>query len=60
MGEKASCLLNRKVRKKNQIPEYHAPSPKGYNKKDTRRIDQWKTSLPSGSIEDKNQKIYKV
>ena len=40
MGEKTFCLLDRKVRKKNQIPKYHAPSPKGYNEEDTRLIDE--------------------
>ena len=28
------------MRRKNQISEYHAPSPKGYNKEDTRSIDE--------------------
>ena len=29
--EKVSYLLDKKVRKKNQIPEYHVFSPKGYD-----------------------------
>ena len=33
MSEKTSYLLDKKVRKKNQIPQYHAPSPKGIIKK---------------------------
>ena len=40
MGEKTSYLLDRKVRKKNQIYEYHAPSPEGYNEEDIRLIDE--------------------
>ena len=40
MGEKTSCLSNRKVRRKNQIPEYHAPSSEGYDEEDTRSIDE--------------------
>ena len=31
---------SRKVRKKNPISEYHAPSPEGYDKEDTRLIDK--------------------
>ena len=31
MDRKTFCLLDKKVRKKNQIPEYYAPSPKKYN-----------------------------
>ena len=38
--EKTSCLLDRKVRWKNQISEYHTPSSKGYNEEDTRSIDE--------------------
>ena len=40
MGEKIFCLLDRKVRKKNQIFKYHVPSPEGYNEEDTRLIDE--------------------
>ena len=38
--EKTSCLLDKKMRKKNQIPEYHAYIPEGYDKEDTRLIDE--------------------
>ena len=31
MGEKTSCLSDKKVRRKNQILEYHAPSSKKYD-----------------------------
>ena len=38
MGEKISCLSDKKVRKKNQIPDYYASSPKEYNE-DEYKID---------------------
>ena len=28
------------MKRKNQIPEYHASSPEGYNEEDTRLIDE--------------------
>ena len=31
---------SKKVRKKNQILEYHIPSPEGYNEEDMRSIDE--------------------
>ena len=40
MVEKTSYLLDKKVKRKNQVPEYYAPSPKGYNEEDTRSIDE--------------------
>ena len=40
MDEKTSCLSNRKVRKKNQISEYNAPSPDKYDEEDTRSINE--------------------
>ena len=40
MGEKISCLLDKKVRKKNEILEYHAPSHKGYDQEKLRSIDE--------------------
>ena len=39
-GWKNLLPKSRKVRKKNQIPEYHAPSPEGYDKEDTRSINE--------------------
>ena len=41
--KKTSCLSDRKVKRKNQVPKYHAPSPEGYDEEDTRSIDK-KTS----------------
>ena len=38
--EKTSYLLGKKVRMKNQIPEYHTPSPKRYNEENTRLINK--------------------
>ena len=32
--------INRKVKRKNQILDYHASSPKGYNEEDMRSIDE--------------------
>ena len=40
MSEKTSCLLDSKMKKKNQIFEYHAISSEGYNEKNTRSIDE--------------------
>ena len=40
MGEKNLLPTNKKVRRKNQILEYYAPSPEGNNEEDTRLIDE--------------------
>ena len=32
--------MNRKVRRKNQIPQYHAPSSEGYDEEDMRSMDE--------------------
>ena len=49
MDEKTSCLLDRKMRRKNQILKYYVSSPKGYNKKDIRLINE-KLHNPLGVI----------
>ena len=54
MSEKTSCLSKRKVRRKNQIFEYHVLSPKGYNKGDTRSIDK-KPANPVGVLSRKTE-----
>ena len=40
MGEKNSCLLDKKLKSKNQIPHYHTSTSKKYNKEDTRLFDK--------------------
>ena len=40
MCKKTSCLSDRKVRRKNQIPEYSTPSLKGYDEEDTKSINK--------------------
>ena len=40
MDGKTSYLSDRKMKRKNQIPEYYAPSPKKYDKEDTKSIDK--------------------
>ena len=55
MGEKTSCLLDRKVRRKNQISEYHTPSPKGYDEENTRLINK-KLPNPVGELKRKTEK----
>ena len=47
------------MRKKNQIPEYHAPSPKGYNEENTRSIDE-KLPDPVGYWEGKPKDLWSV
>ena len=58
-GWKNLLPTNRKVRRKNQIPKYPAPSPKRYNEEDTRLIDE---KLPDtvGILMEENQKIPEV
>ena len=51
--------MNRKVRRKNQIPKYHASSPEG-DEDDTRAIDRWKNLLTQWGTEEENRKIYEV
>ena len=46
------------MRKKNQIPEYLAPSPKGYNEEDTRSIDE-KPSNPVEVLRRKTERSIK-
>ena len=58
MGEKTSCLLDKKMRKKNQIPEYHSASPEGYNEEDTRLIDE-KPPNPVGILRRKTKRSIK-
>ena len=50
--------MNRKVRRKNQILEYHAPSSEGYNEEDTRTIDK-KPPNPVGVLRKKTEKSMK-
>ena len=40
MSKITSCPLDRKLRRKNKIPEYHVPSPKRYGEEDTRLINK--------------------
>ena len=58
-GWKNLLPTSRKVKKKNQIPEYHALSPKGYNEEDMRLIDE-KNLLTQWDTEEENRKIYKM
>ena len=46
--KKTFSLSDKKVRRKNQIPKYYAPSPKEYNKKDMKLIDK-KPPNPMGN-----------
>ena len=46
------------MRKKNQISEYHSPSPKGYDKKNTRLIDE-KPPNPLGVLGKKTERSMK-
>ena len=54
MGEKTSYLLDRKVRRKNQIPEYHAPSPKEYDENWYVSNQSMKNLLTQWDIEEEN------
>ena len=58
MGEKNLLPTNRKVRKKNEIPKYYAPSPKGTMKKIQDQLI--KNLLTQWDIEEENQKILSV
>ena len=58
MSEKISCLLDKKMRKKNQIPQYHAPSSKGYDEEDTRSINK-KAPNQVGVLKRKTEKSMK-
>ena len=49
---------NKKVRKKNQIPKYHAPRPKRTMKKIQDQL--MKNILTQWDIEEENQKILSV
>ena len=60
MVKKTSCLLDRKVKKKNQISEYQAPSPKRYNENWYVSNELIKNLLTQWNIEEENQKIYEV
>ena len=51
--------INRKVKKKNRILEYLASSSKGYDKEDTRSIDE-KPPKPGRVLIEKNRKIHEV
>ena len=43
------------MRRKNQIPEYYNSSPKGYNKEDTKLIDE-KLPNPVGELKKEIEK----
>ena len=58
MVKKNLLPINRKVRKKNQIPEYPAPSPKAYNEEDIKSIDE-KSPNPVGVLRRKTKKLMK-
>ena len=47
------------MRRKNQIPKYYAPSPKGYDKKDMRLIDE-KPPNPVGYWGEKPKDLWNV
>ena len=55
--KKTFYLLDRKMRRKNQISKYHVPSSKRYNKEDMRLIIEKPSSK---NIKVKNQKIHEV
>ena len=57
MGEKTSCLLDKKVRRKNRIPEYHTPSPDGYNEDWYVNNQSMKNLLTQWDTEEENWKI---
>ena len=60
MDKKTSYLLDRKVKKKNQIPEYHASSLEEYNE-DWYLCNQLiKNLLTQWDTKEKNRKIYEV
>ena len=59
MSEKTSCLLDKKMRKKNRIPEYHAPGPEEYDEEDTRLIDE-KSPNPLGYWGKKLKDLWSV
>ena len=60
MSEKISCLLDRKMRRKNRTPEYHAPSPKGYNEDWYVSSQSMKNLLIQWDTEEENWKIFEV
>ena len=60
MGEKTSCLLDKKVKKKNRIPKYHTPSPKGYNEDWYVSNLSMKNLLTQWDTEEENRKVYEV
>ena len=60
MGEKSSCLSDRKVRKKNRIPEYHTPSPEGYDEDWCVNNQSMKNLLTQLDTEEENWNISEV
>ena len=59
MDEKKNLLpTNKKMRKKNQIPKYHAPSPKGTMRKI--QDQSMKNLLIQWDIEEENRKIISI
>ena len=57
MGKKTSCLLDKKVRKKNHILEYDVPSPKELMRIIYEQLIDEKSPNPL-KTEKENQKIY--
>ena len=60
MGEKTSCLSDRKVRRKNQILEYHIPSSEVYNEDWYVNNQSMKNLLTKWDTEEENRKISEV
>ena len=58
MGEKISCLLDKKMRRKNQISEYDISSAKKYNEEDIRSINEKHPKL-IGVLRKKTEKSIK-
>ena len=52
--------MDRKVRRKNQIPKYYAPSPKGYDEDKYMCNQSMKNLLTQWDTEEENRKIYEV
>ena len=60
MGEKTSCLADRKVTRKNRIPEYHASSPEVYDENWYMSNQSMKNLLTQWNTEEENWKISEV
>ena len=58
MSNKTSFLLDKKMRKKNQIPKYYALSSKEYNEEDTRLFNEKSPNLV-GILRKKTKRLIK-